>query len=61
VFRLTTPTLWETQVGTIWKTPKGKMCFTTEEKVWDAYYEATRTLTDAAKAAGKDLHLEVRD
>lgn len=53
--------LGDSQVGTIWKTPKGEMCFTTEQKVWDAYYEATRTLTDAAKTTGKDLHVEVRD
>lgn len=53
--------LGDSQIGTIWKTPKGEICFTTEEKEWEAYYEATRTLTDAAKAAGKDLRVEVKD
>jgi hypothetical protein len=39
----------------------GAFATSENERVWDAYYEATRTLTDAAKAAGRDLRLEVRD
>jgi hypothetical protein len=53
--------LGDSQIGTVWKTPKGELCFTTEEKIWEQYFEACRTMTDTAAKAKKDLRLTIND